>query len=232
MTQRRESGATLADVPALGSLATKNFARYPVRITYMFGRASATLSARFLRRKFMSENNRAVKKLNLLIDQVEADDLVVYFKEPVYVCGDDKERWLDGLDFIRVDLGDDWLNELKREVVATYCWLFVRGESPVLPRGEDAESRREAFRKIYDWEKTRDLHVYQRKIEGFVKAFDGKILVLHCLFYDEPFEVDLSEVDWTAPHSPHVSDYLQRFYINYNFANGWKEIYWVEDAWA
>lgn len=180
----------------------------------------------------MSENNHAVMKLNLLVDQVEADDLVIYFKEPVYVCGDDNERWLDGLDFIRVDVGDDWLNELKREVAATYCWLFVRGESPVLPRGEEAESKRQAFRKVYDWEKTRDLHVYQRKIEGVVKAFDGKILVLHCLFYDEPFEVDLSEVDWTAPHSPHVSDYLQRFYINRNIANGWKEIYWVEDAWA
>ena len=90
----------------------------------------------------MSENNRAAEKLNLLIDQVEADDFVIYFKEPVYVCGDDKERWLDGLDFICVDVGDDWLNELKREVVATYCWLFVRDKSPVLPKGEEAESKR------------------------------------------------------------------------------------------
>lgn len=70
------------------------------------------------------------------------------------------------------------------------------------------------------------------QIEVLVKAFDGKILTLYCPFDDEAFEVDLSEIDWTAPHLPHVSDYLQRFYINYNFANGRKEIYWVEDAWA
>lgn len=180
----------------------------------------------------MIENNHAGEKLNLFVDQVEADDFVIYFKKPVCVCGDDKERWFDGLDFIRVDVGDDWLNELKQEVAATYCWLFVRGESPVLPRGEDAESKREAFRKVHDWEKTRNFHVYLHKVEAFIKAFDGKILVLHCPYDDEQFEVDLSEVDWTAPRSPHVSDYLQRFYINYNLANGWKEIYWVEDVWA
>lgn len=70
------------------------------------------------------------------------------------------------------------------------------------------------------------------QIEAVVKAFDGKILVLDCPYDDEPFEVDLSEVDWTAPHSPHISDYLQRFYINCNITNGRKEIYWIEDAWA